>query len=282
MSYLDHIHQLNIHDLSQFVPFRVGTHQVGWVRPSHVDQLLHWSEIFRQDTEGLRLDYELSNPQQRTDAVDEVIRELMAGHILPAHQNEPYPVCAQPGSEPLFLIDRSAVAFFGIQAYGQHLNAYVRDGERLLMWIGRRAMDRWHSPGKLDNLVAGGLPYGISPADNLAKECWEEAGIDKAMAAQATPVGIVSYLREIELGMKPDVLYCYDLEVSADFQPRCTDGEVDEFMLLPVEEVADIVNTTDEFKLNCNLVVIDFLIRHGFIRENHPDYLALCRGLRSW
>ena len=38
---------------------------------------------------------------------------------------------------------------------------------------------------------------------------------------------------------------------------------------------------TFEFKYNCNLVIIDFLIRHGLIdADTEPDYVALCLGLR--
>jgi hypothetical protein len=77
------------------------------------------------------------------------------------------------------------------------------------------------------------------------------------------------------------VLYCYDLEVPADFVPRNTDGEVESFHLLPLDEVARLVAQTDEFKLNCNLVVIDFLIRHGWVDPSSPAYLPLALGLRQ-
>ncbi|HYN77840.1 MAG TPA: DUF4743 domain-containing protein, partial [Lamprocystis sp. (in: g-proteobacteria)] len=76
-------------------------------------------------------------------------------------------------------------------------------------------------------------------------------------------------------------MYCYDLELPATFVPRCTDGEVESFSLLPAAEVARLVQDTDEFKLNCNLVVIDFLVRHGLIAPDHPDYLPIIQGLRS-
>jgi hypothetical protein len=44
--------------------------------------------------------------------------------------------------------------------------------------------------------------------------------------------------------------------------------------------VAEIVRDTRQFKFNCNLVLIDFFVRHGVIAPEHPDYLAICRGLR--
>ncbi len=51
--------------------------------------------------------------------------------------------------------------------------------------------------------------------------------------------------------------------------------------MLGVQEVARLVRETSEFKLNCNLVVIDFLLRHGFIGPEEEDYLELVSGLRQ-
>ena len=58
-------------------------------------------------------------------------------------------------------------------------------------------------------------------------------------------------------------------------------GEVQEFVLLPVERVAEKVRETKEVKRNCNLVIIDFLVRHGLIPPDDPDYLEIVRGLRQ-
>jgi hypothetical protein len=53
-----------------------------------------------------------------------------------------------------------------------------------------------------------------------------------------------------------------------------------------VERVVDVVKRrveehgNDTYKDNCNLVVIDFLVRHGFIGPETPGYLDIIRGLR--
>ena len=59
------------------------------------------------------------------------------------------------------------------------------------------------------------------------------------------------------------------------------DGEVDEFMLKTVEEVAQLVSGTTEFKPNCALVIIDFLVRNGYIVPEQPGCLQLVAGLRQ-
>jgi hypothetical protein len=42
----------------------------------------------------------------------------------------------------------------------------------------------------------------------------------------------------------------------------------------------ETVRDTDAFKFNCNLVLIDFFLRHGLITPDDPDHPALCAGLR--
>ena len=66
---------------------------------------------------------------------------------------------------------------------------------------------------------------------------------------------------------------------SDDFTPLNSDGEVVEFRRLPAEEVKAIVRDTFRFKFNCNLVVIDFLIRHGLLTAAEADIGAIRKGL---
>jgi hypothetical protein len=56
---------------------------------------------------------------------------------------------------------------------------------------------------------------------------------------------------------------------------------MEDFYLWPMEKVIETVRDTREFKPNCALVVIDFLIRHGFIPPDHPDYLHIIAGLMN-
>jgi hypothetical protein len=85
-------------------------------------------------------------------------------------RNERYPVAIAFGDEPMLEIERAAVPLFGVRAFGIHLNGYVRSGNDTLMWVARRSMKKQTYPGKLDQLVAGGQPVGISLTDNLVKE----------------------------------------------------------------------------------------------------------------
>ncbi|MEQ8195741.1 MAG: DUF4743 domain-containing protein, partial [Rhodospirillales bacterium] len=144
-----------------------------------------------------------------------------------------------------------------------------------------RAHGKPIEPGKLDQLVAGGQPANLSVADNLVKECEEEAQIPAVLAAQAKPVSAITYRMERPEGLRCDVLYVYDLMLEPEFEPVNADGEVHAFYLWPIDKVAGIVRETDDFKFNCSLVVIDFLIRHGYLTPDHPEYVDCVLGLRA-
>ena len=119
----------------------------------------------------------------------------------------------------------------------------------------------------------------MSLSDNVIKECEEEAGISAALAATTWPVGTVSYMTEREEGLRDDVLFNYDLELPTDFKPVNTDGEVEGFFLWPMARVMDTLAKGDDFKFNCALVVIDFLVRWGFITPEDPDYIEIVQGV---
>jgi hypothetical protein len=280
MSFLDRIAACNTADISAYVPFYVDGQRVGWLRPTFAQHLADWPKVFVLNDAEVCLQDSVQGIDQRSEAIAGVIHSLIERGVIGYDLQELYPVTAGDREHPLFLMDRGAVVHFGIRAFGQHLNGYVRRSDGLYMWIGRRASDRRIAPGKLDNLVAGGLPHGIGLMENLVKECEEEASMSAALARQAMPAGSISYLAEAEQGLKPDVMYCYDLELPEGFIPVCNDGEVESFELMPIEEVAAIVRGSDDFKPNCNLVIIDFLIRHGLLGTDDPEYAELLTGLR--
>ncbi len=279
MGFMDHVRSCNRHQMEQFIPFRIDGTVVGCMRPAFARELRDWPEVFSVTHGQVDLAVPSTGLEERSSAVARVLRELLQRGVLNHLLGEQYGVTSRERPGCLLLMDRAAAPWFGIRAFGQHLNGYVMlDGE-CHMWIARRAADRMIFPSKLDHLVAGGLPHGVGLLENLQKECREEAAIDPELAARATPVGTVSYLAESAAGLKPDILYCYDLELPAEFRPHCTDGEVEEFYLWPVSRVLETVRDSQEFKQNCNLVIIDFLIRHGYIPPEHPEYHDLISGL---
>ena len=115
----------------------------------------------------------------------------------------------------------------------------------------------------------------------MVKECGEEASVPVELAQTATPVGVITYNANYLGCCKRDVLFCYDLELPADFDPDAADGEVESFELFDIPRLMDTVSSTDEFKTNCAVVIIDFLVRHGYLSPEEPGYAALVKSLRQ-
>jgi len=198
---------------------------------------------------------------------------------VPKWRNETFDVAPGWGAPPVFRLDRGAVPFFGTRAYGVHLNGYRREGEELYLWVGRRAPDKRVAPDKLDNLVAGGIGNGHGVEETLLKEGDEEASIPTSLTKGAVPAGAVSYRMETSLGIRDDVLFVYDLEMPADFVPKNRDGEIIRFELMPISTVLERVRTSEDFKFNVNLVILDFALRHGVLRSDDREYLEVATGL---
>lgn len=281
MSFLDRVRACQVFDPGAYLPFHVGDDGVGHVRPALAERLAGFGDVFDVSAGVLRLRPAFDTVEARTRAVETVLRTLADEGVIQGWKDEAYPVTPARGAPVLLTIDRSAAPLLGVRACGVHLNGFVRKDGGIYMWIGRRSPDKPVAPGKFDQIVAGGQPAGLGVHENLIKEAEEEASMPAALAGAARPAGVITYRTEREEGLRNDVLYVYDLELPASFVPVNQDGEITEFELWPLAAVAERVRDTDDFKFNCSLVVIDFLIRHGFIGPEHPDYLSLCTGLRS-
>jgi len=280
MSFLDHIALCNTHDLSNYVSLVVDGDAVGHIRKDNLAHLDRFPDVFVRSDQSVSLAPNIETYEDRTAAVDMVVRALFEDGVLTGWRGEPYPVGGQWGGPHAFEVERAAAPFFGARAYGVHINGYVRKENGLHMWIARRADDRPVCPGQFDNMIAGGQPVTLSLKENVIKEAGEEAGVPPDLAATALPTGAITYCAESDIGLKPDIMFCWDLELPADFTPVNADGEIAEFRLLPAAEVMEIVDTTFDFKFNCNLVIVDFCIRHGILPPEHPDYETILKGLR--
>lgn len=282
MSYLDRITRCNQYDLTGFLPFVIGDLTVGWVRTIFANRLAARPDAFTVTDTEVSFAAADANADQRSALIASLADTWVADGVLPKLRQEIYPVRTGWAEPDLFKLDRGLVPFFGIRAYGVHLNGYVKRDDGIYLWIGKRSADRKIEPNKLDNLVAGGQPAGLSLEDNLIKECEEEAGMPAQLTRLAIPVGTVTYCFESDNGLKPDTLFCYDLKVPEDFAPQNQDGEIADFRLMHIEDALKLIQEGESFKFNVSLVILDFAIRHGLISaDSEPAYEAILAGLHA-
>ena len=279
MSFADHIRACNNYDPARFLPLLADGRRIGWLRHDNAAALARFPRVFAVEPERVRL-VARGDADTVSAAVDEVVEALVVENRVPKWRDETFDVMPRWSDAPVFRLDRGAVPFFGVRAYGVHLNGYRRDAGRLHLWIGRRAPDKRVAPNKLDNMVGGGIGNGYGAAATLAKEAEEEAAIPPGLIARAVPVGAITYLMENKVGIRDGVLFVYDLEVPADFTPQNSDGEIVDFQLMAAESAVERIRASDDFKFDVNLVILDFAMRHGILRPDDPEYLDVASGLR--
>jgi NUDIX domain len=200
-----------------------------------------------------------------------------AGHVR--HRNEPFSVRASPDGPELARIDRGALPRLGVWSEGVHVNGLVRRVDGPWLWVAERAADKALDPGKLDHLVAGGVPAGLTPWETLIKEAAEEADIPAELARQSLEMRRIAYAMERAEGLRRDRLHCYDLWLPEDFVPCPADGEVAGFALWPLPRVLATLRETDSFKFNVALVLIDLFLRLGLIDPESAEGRALRAAL---
>jgi hypothetical protein len=266
MSFLDRIAECNRHDPALYLPLIIRGQPLGRIRKA----LLPVVGLVA-DAAGVRID-----DQETLDTAAEAI--IATGKTPPA-RGERYRIGPR-FDETWLSVERAAVEALGITAYGVHLTGYVHRADGLHVWVPRRTADRPTYPGELDSTVAGGQPVGLGVLDNLVKECAEEAGMPAALARSATPCGVLRYRVDGDVGVRDDVIFCYELDCG-DFTPVNQDGEVENFALWPVARAMGTVAETRDFKFNCALVLIDFFVRHGLIAADDADYVEICAGLQG-
>jgi len=278
--YTRHFIACNQHNLNRFAPLFIGSARYGYVVKELAALLPRETGVFAARGEGIALVSPSDSFTARSEALIHAARWVASCYGKPL-RSEMYAVVEKWGDEPVAQIDRAAVPWFGTRAWGVHVNGFVRKQDGIYLWVGERAADRPADPGKFDNMIGGGQPIGLTLEQNLCKEAKEEAGLESFRALTAKLVRTIDYRLEINAGLRDDTLFIYDLELPEDVVPRNTDGEVAAFHLMPLPEVAALVRDTDKFKFNCNMVIADFLMRHGFITERDAEYAELGKWLRG-
>ena len=268
------------YQLNQFLPFYVAGYKVGWILPEDLPLFEQSPALFAVESERVELLGEPSSPKERSAQLDVVLRQWRDQGYINGWRDEHYLISDGEGT-PLFSVERSATALLGVLNLGVHLNGFVRRTDGIWLWMARRARNRPRYPGKLDQMVAGGMTAYQSPQQVMKRECQEEAGVPMTLAETLKSVGLVTLCHHNSKGqLRREIIYTYDLELPETFQPCNQDGEVEEFQLMPIAEVMRLVAETDDIKPNCNLVVLDFLVRHSVLHADQACYAELVEGLR--
>lgn len=250
-------------DPARYVPFNCDGTRIGFVRRDLVRFLERYSDRLTIDAQAIVFRSGLDGTDERSAAMADIAHSLRDQGLLTPWRNETYDIRGSEAGSCLFRLERAAVRFFGFLAQAVHVNGLVRNETGMSMWIGRRSPDKAIDPGKLDNMVGGGLASGLSIHDTLVKEAWEEAGIPAHMAATASAAGSVLIQREVVEGLHAEIIHIYDLFLPAEFRPANQDGEVAELRAGLFADVLRELEGDANFTVDAALVALDCLVRHN-------------------
>jgi len=267
--------------------------QLGYIVPSVAEKLKDFPKVLSIDESSkvISINKELDTLEKRSSGFAAIAQELKDSGFLNGWRDELFTVY-YPTHNPYVQVERALSPLLGIVMYGVHVNGYIpphlsSTGE-IQFWIPKRSKTKSTYPGMLDNTIGGGIGNSYGVYETVVKESYEEAGFSKSFIQKnVKPAGTVSYLfcdkatkYDQNIGLvQPEVQYIYDLMCDESVNPSPVDMEAESFHLMSFEEVLQNV-LNGNFKPNCALIIVDFLIRHGYIKvEDEPDYIEILSRL---
>lgn len=257
-------------------PFLVDGERVGSVDEAHLSALQPWGRWVEVGAEAVVL---AVAPSDRDAVFAEMNHRLRTQGLIRAWRDEPFPLLSPTTGGVMAVFERAAARFWGTLTLGAHCNGWVaaEDGHPQQMWIARRSATKATDPGKLDNLVGGGVPLGQTPWDALVREGYEEAGLSPAQMARAVPGRVIELDRDTPEGRQFERLHVFDLRLDPSEIPCNRDGEVAEWHLWTLPETCEVAATA-HMTVDAALVTLEFLLRHQAI-PSHVEAQNLARWL---
>lgn len=254
----NYLEQQPIFSTNALTPFFIADQQFGWLEQLTLTELLNFSTEWQFTHKHI----ELNTPSPST-ALQAAALHLQQRGLIQGWRNENYGVFPE-GIEvhdnfahPLCALERASFRRFGLISRAVHINAYYPDGS---ISLGLRSPSKSIDPNKLDNIAAGGIPIGESAYQCAIRELFEEAGVQAELAQQIQFTERMHIRRNESDGTHNEILYCFDLALPADFEPKNQDGEVAKFYRL---KPADVVQQLEQMTWDAGKVTASFLLRHS-------------------
>ena len=243
------------------VPLLWREHRIGSVEPDYFSHAglqassdLH--ELLRQElhAEGpvLRL---MGDATQALAQIAQALHSAQVGRVVQHWRHEQLAVCNARG-EQIASVERGVVRPLGIATRAVHLVGCVSDGR---IWVQQRSFDKANDPGQWDTLMGGMVSAADTVDTALARETWEEAGIDLDAVADLRRGGQVALHKpssdEADAGYVVEQVDWFHCTVPEGIRPVNQDGEVAQFLLLDPGELLSRLQR-NEFTTEAALILV--------------------------
>ncbi|REH37726.1 uncharacterized protein DUF4743 [Paraperlucidibaca baekdonensis] len=243
---------------------------LGWVRPAVADALVELAGAHAvRKGESLHL-RAAGDSVGRSIIVQGWAHALHERGLLQNWRDEPMTLMHQ--GKNFLTTERAAFRSLGMATQSVHLNGWLASPDGMQIWVAERSHHKFVDPGKLDNLVGGGLAAGESLAVGLAREAWEEAGLQFRQVP--SPRAELHVARRIGEGVQDECIHVFDAFLPAHFCALNQDGEVAHAGLMPVEDALMLI-LGGRFTWDAALVVIYGLLRQRYFGHDGSAQLHL-------
>lgn len=251
------------------VPLLAGQHAIGSVEPDFLRQIMpllspngrEMLQIEEQGSDRGGLAWRVhGNP---TDSLALLAGALRERGLCGTWRNEQLAVYDSTGQR-LGSVERAAVRPLGISTQAVHLMGFVsRSGPDSHVWVQQRALDKANDPGRWDTLMGGMIGSQDSLTGALARETWEEAGLQLDDLEEVSYGGRVSLRRPAQeakhamggAGFMVEHIDWFRCSVPEGLVPQNQDGEVAQFVLMDRRELLARLQR-DEFTTEAALVLV--------------------------
>ena len=156
---------------------------------------------------------------------------------------------------PVAAIERAAVRPLGIATHAVHLVGHCADGR---VWVQQRALDKATDPGLWDTLMGGLVSASESIPTTLARETWEEAGLQIEALHDVRAFGRTTVRRPVADGYMVEHIEMFEALVPDALAPLNQDGEVAQFARLTLAQLRERLNA-EQFTLEAALILAHWL-----------------------
>ncbi len=157
-----------------------------------------------------------------------------------------------PDERAVAEIERSVVRVLGLTTCAVHLVGFTFDGQ--CVWVQQRAFDKATDPGMWDTLMGGQVAAGETVESALARETWEEAGLDVGTLLELRRGERITIRRPASDGYMTEHIEVFTGRLPEGVDPCNRDGEVARFECLGGEALEARLACA-EFTLEASLIL---------------------------